>query len=99
MEVLNPATGRGHRDPIAGRTTMAFETILFEMRGPVGLLTLNRPDKLNAINGKMVEEIEGWLDRVEQDPDVRALVVTGAGRAFSAGFDLSEGANRPWNTV
>jgi enoyl-CoA hydratase len=78
---------------------MAYDTILFEMRGPVGLLTLNRPDKLNAISGKMVEEINGLLDRIEQDPEVRALVVTGAGRAFSAGFDLTEGANRPWNTV
>jgi enoyl-CoA hydratase len=78
---------------------MAYDTILFEMRGPVGLLTLNRPDKLNAINGKMVEEVGALFDRVEKDPEVRALVVTGAGRAFSAGFDLAEGANRPWNTV
>ena len=78
---------------------MAYETILFEMRGPVGLLTLNRPDKLNAINGKMVQEVNGLLDRVERDAEVRALVVTGAGRAFSAGFDLTEGADRPWNTV
>jgi enoyl-CoA hydratase len=78
---------------------MAYDTILFEMRGPVGLLTLNRPDKLNAINGKMVEEVGALFDRVEKDPEVRTLVVTGAGRAFSAGFDLAEGANRPWNTV
>lgn len=77
----------------------AYETILFERHGPVGLLTLNRPDQLNAINGKMVAEIAALMDALERDEECRALVVTGAGRAFSAGFDLKEGAARPWGTV
>jgi enoyl-CoA hydratase/carnithine racemase len=78
---------------------MTYETILFENRGPVGLLTLNRPDRLNAISQQMIDEVNDLFDRVEADENVRALVVTGAGRAFSAGFDLKDGANRPWGTV
>lgn len=71
---------------------MAFETISFETKGPVALLTLNRPESLNAINRKMIDEINRVLDTAEKDEGVRALVLAGAGRAFSAGFDLKEGA-------
>jgi enoyl-CoA hydratase len=78
---------------------MSFETILFERRGPVGLLTFNRPEQLNAFSGQMIDEIGALLDSLEGDDDVRALVVAGAGRAFSAGFDLKEGATRDWGTV
>jgi enoyl-CoA hydratase len=78
---------------------MSYETILFEARGPVGILTFNRPDRLNAFNQKLVEEVTRQLDLVEADDAMRVLVVAGAGRAFSAGFDLKEGAARPWNTV
>lgn len=76
---------------------MNFETVTFETRGPVGLLTLNRPESLNAINKKMIEEIHQVLDGVESDEGVRALVLTGAGRAFSAGFDLKEGGEEEHN--
>jgi enoyl-CoA hydratase len=62
-----------------------------ERRGAVALLTLNRPDKLNAINGPMVEALDAALDSAEADESVRAIVVAGAGRAFSAGFDLDLG--------
>jgi enoyl-CoA hydratase/carnithine racemase len=78
---------------------MSYETIQFEMRGPIGLLTFNRPDRLNAISQRMIDEVNELLDRIETDENVRALVVTGAGRAFSAGFDLKDGADRPWGTV
>lgn len=71
---------------------MDYETIRFETRGAVGLLTLNRPERLNAINRRMIDEINAVLDAVEAEEAVRALVVAGAGRAFSAGFDLKEGA-------
>jgi enoyl-CoA hydratase/carnithine racemase len=81
------------------RNVMSFETILFERREPVGLLTLNRPQRLNAFNGKMIDEIGGLMDSVEGDDGIRALVVAGAGRAFSAGFDLKESADRPWSTI
>ena len=78
---------------------MSYETILYENRGPIGLLTFNRPNQLNAFSHKMVDEVNRQLDLVEKDEQTRVLVVAGAGRAFSAGFDLKEGVGRPWNTV
>jgi enoyl-CoA hydratase len=65
--------------------------VLSERRGAVALLTLNRPDKLNAINGPVIEALDAALDAAEADDSVRAIVVAGAGRAFSAGFDLDMG--------
>jgi enoyl-CoA hydratase len=62
-----------------------------ERRGAVALLTLNRPDKLNAINAAMVAALGTTLDAAEADESVRAIVVAGSGRAFSAGFDLDMG--------
>ena len=67
---------------------MNFDTLFYETKGPAALITLNRPDKLNAINGPMVHELGQALDRAESDDQVRAIIVNGAGRAFSAGFDL-----------
>ena len=72
--------------------TESYETIIFERRGPVGLLTLNRPERLNAINRAMIDELNACLDAAERDGEIRALVVTGAGRAFCSGFDLKDGA-------
>jgi enoyl-CoA hydratase len=69
---------------------MSYETVTFERRGPIGLLTLNRPDKLNAINQTMVAEIGQALDVAEADDDVRVVVLNGAGRSFCAGFDLGQ---------
>lgn len=74
--------------------SQSFETLLVERHGPVAVITLNRPDKLNAISVKMIEEIHTALDEIEASDDVRALVLTGSGRAFSAGFDLKEGATQ-----
>jgi len=65
--------------------------VLSERRGAVALLTLNRPDKLNAINVPVIEALDAALDAAEADDAVRAIVVAGAGRAFSAGFDLDLG--------
>jgi enoyl-CoA hydratase len=62
-----------------------------ECRGAVALLTLNRPDKLNAINVPVIEALDVALDAAEADDSVRVIVLTGAGRAFSAGFDLDIG--------
>ena len=70
---------------------MATPLVLQERRGAVALLTLNRPDKLNAINAAMVAALDAALDAAEADDGVRAIVVAGAGRAFSAGFDLDMG--------
>ena len=75
---------------------MTFETIELEQQGPVGLLGLNRPAKLNAINATMIDEINLALDELENNDTVHAIVVHGNGRAFCSGFDLQAGvaANR-----
>lgn len=69
---------------------MAFETILFEIADSVATITLNRPDKLNAFNGAMHAELREALQRVRGDSSVRVLLITGSGRGFCAGQDLSE---------
>ena len=70
-----------------------FETIRFERRDDrVAVITLNRPERLNAINRRMIAEVGKALDVVEADTDVRVVVVHGAGRAFCSGFDLKDDA-------
>jgi enoyl-CoA hydratase len=69
---------------------MTYGTIILETHGGVAKLTLNRPERLNALNQAMLDEINDALDRVETDETIRALIVTGAGSAFSSGFDLKE---------
>ena len=70
---------------------MTFTTIELEQTGPVAVLSLNRPEKLNAINADMLREIHTALDTIEADNSVHALVLHGHGRAFCAGFDLQAG--------
>lgn len=64
--------------------------VLYEARGAVALLTLNRPEALNSFTRAMHRDLWAALDRAEADPSIRALVLTGAGRGFCAGLDLSE---------
>lgn len=66
------------------------EVLLREDRGAVRVLTLNRPDKLNALNTALTRGLRDALDEADRDPAVRAVVVTGAGRGFCAGADLNE---------
>ena len=66
------------------------ESLLIEHRGPVALLTLNRPEKLNALNNELISALMAALDKIELDRLVRTIVITGAGRAFSAGADIAE---------
>jgi enoyl-CoA hydratase len=70
---------------------VAEPLVLSERREAVALLTLNRPEKLNAINAPMIGALDAALDAAEADEAVRAIVIAGAGRAFSAGFDLDMG--------
>jgi len=70
---------------------LAFETLRFEVADGVGTVTLDRPDKLNALNAVMLEELLAVLEQADADDAVRVLIVTGAGRAFCAGADLSGG--------
>ena len=66
-----------------------FDTITVTVEGPIGTITLNRPKTLNAINRTMTKEVTEALKALNEDEQVRAIVVTGAGRAFSSGFDLA----------
>src|SRR5437660_11397194 len=72
---------------------MAYESINYEVAEQILTITLNRPDKLNAFNGTMQRELIEAFDAADADDDVRAIIVTGAGRGFCAGADLSSGAN------
>jgi len=72
---------------------MDFEQITTELADGVMTITLNRPDRLNAFTGTMGEELRAAFDRVDADDDVRAVIVTGAGRGFCAGADLGSGGD------
>ena len=74
---------------------MAYQCITFEQRQAVALVTLNRPERANAIDRTMLAELNEACDAVEADETIRALVLTGAGSAFSSGFDLKEQAAAP----
>jgi 2-(1,2-epoxy-1,2-dihydrophenyl)acetyl-CoA isomerase len=71
---------------------MTHVTILLQIKNGIARLTLNRPERLNSFNTQMHEELRDALSQVEQDKDVRILVLTGAGRGFCAGQDLSDTA-------
>ena len=74
---------------------MSYETILVETRGRVGLITLNRPRQLNALNDQVMDEIGGALLAFDADAGVGAIVVTGSDKAFAAGADI--GAMAQWD--
>ena len=76
---------------------MSFDTIRYEVDAGIARLTLNRPDKLNSFTGEMHAELRSALDQVQDDPAVRVLVITGAGRAFCAGQDLADPAMQTVN--
>jgi enoyl-CoA hydratase/carnithine racemase len=68
-----------------------METLLYDVADGVATITLNRPDRLNAVNTTVIRELVDAFDAVDRDDDVRAAIVTGAGRAFCAGADLGRG--------
>ena len=74
---------------------MSFQNVIYERRDSIAYLTLNRPDKLNALNAGLIADLQDALDVVEADPDVRVAIITGAGRAFSAGFDINPDPGSP----
>ena len=67
---------------------MSYETIATEIRDRILTITLTRPDRLNAFNSTMREELLGVLDEADADDEVRAIIFTGAGRGYCAGADL-----------
>ena len=79
---------------------MAYETLLYETDDRVAIITLNRPDRLNAFSSKLKEEVVDAVAMADTDPGIRVVIVTGAGgRAFSAGYDIKETAAGPKRTV
>ena len=70
---------------------MALENVLIEKRGRVAIVTVNRPDKLNALNTPTRNDILAAFDELERDDEVRVVIITGAGeKAFIAGADINE---------
>ena len=69
---------------------MQWNTILLEKRNGVGLITLNRPQVLNALNTQLISELNQALDQLEQDPQIGCMVLTGSAKAFAAGADIKE---------
>ena len=72
---------------------MSYKEIIYDVKDQILTITLNRPEKLNAFTGTMMNELVDAFGRADKDDNVRAIVVTGAGRAFCAGADLSAGAD------
>ncbi len=70
---------------------MAYNNILLSVEGEIGILTINRPKALNALNGETLKEIQAGLQEVKDHPEVKVLIITGSGeRAFVAGADIAE---------
>ncbi|BBK45494.1 enoyl-CoA hydratase [Allostella vacuolata] len=78
---------------------MAYETVLVETRGKVGIVTLNRPKALNALSAQLVRELGQALDAFEADAGIGAIVVTGSEKAFAAGADIKEMATKGYMDV
>jgi enoyl-CoA hydratase len=78
---------------------MAYNTILVDTQGPVGIVTLNRPKAMNALNGEIVGEIGAALDAFEADDGIGCIVLTGSEKAFAAGADIKEMADKSYMDV
>ncbi|HVY91080.1 MAG TPA: enoyl-CoA hydratase [Hyphomonadaceae bacterium] len=78
---------------------MAYETLQVDVDGAVGVITLYRPDALNALNSKLCLELIDQLDKFGKDPAIGCVILTGAGRAFAAGADIKEMAPQSYMDV
>lgn len=91
----SPTSRRGHNGRPAGRVDgyspkMSYDTLIYDVADRVATITLNRPDRLNAINDVMPGEIRTAVEEATGDEDVHVIVITGAGRAFCSGYDLRD---------
>jgi 2-(1,2-epoxy-1,2-dihydrophenyl)acetyl-CoA isomerase len=80
--------GAAHETPTIG-IIMQFDTLLFERREGIAYVTLNRPDKLNALNLPLITDLRAAAAAVDSDPDIRAVLLTAQGRGFCSGADLA----------
>ena len=78
---------------------MAYENILVETKGSVGIITLDRPEALNALNAALIEDLGQALDSFEADDNIGCIVLTGSSKAFAAGADISEMAPKSYMDV
>ena len=78
---------------------MSYQSLLLDITGRVALITLNRPEALNALNAQMVGELNHALDRLHGDPDISCIVLTGSAKAFAAGADIKEMAERTYPQI
>ncbi|WP_321395466.1 enoyl-CoA hydratase [Emcibacter sp.] len=78
---------------------MSYEMILVDRKEPVGLITLNRPEALNALNGQLMNEMTEALRAFEADDEIRAIVITGSEKAFAAGADIKEMQSKTYMDV
>jgi enoyl-CoA hydratase len=78
---------------------MTYETVILERRGAVGLVTLNRPQALNALSAALIRDLGAALDELEGDDAIGAIVITGSDKAFAAGADIKEMAGRTYVDV
>ena len=82
------------REQEASKLKSSYETILVTSEGKVGLITLNRPNALNALNTLLISELNRALDAFEADPAVGCIVITGSEKAFAAGVDIKGDAGQ-----
>lgn len=78
---------------------MAYENILVSVEGPVLTITLNRPEALNALNGKLMDELTAALDDYEANPELGCAIITGSAKAFAAGADIKEMKDKSYMDV
>jgi len=78
---------------------MAFENIIIEKKGPVGIITLNRPKALNALCQALMDEVAAAIDDFEGDAAIKAIIITGSEKAFAAGADIKEMASKTYIDV
>src|SRR5215213_9338021 len=80
------------------RVDMAYQNIVYSFDGAIARLTLNRPDRLNSFTDAMHAEVRDAMEKLKAEPSARVLLLTGAGRGFCAGQDLSDRAVAPGGT-
>ena len=74
---------------------MANPILLYEVKDEIAQITLNRPEKLNALNGELSDMLREAWTTVEKDPDIKVAILSGAGESFCAGADITPGATNP----
>lgn len=77
----------------------SYKTLQYEQKGRVALITLNRPEALNALNAEIMREITGLISEIDKNPEIAVSIVTGAGRAFAAGADIKEMQSQSFSSM